>query len=136
MTFSLRPRSSSVLPEMAASVSTRVVSWNDAAEMKLSVDNEAFVMPSSTGFAVAGRLSCPHAFALVDADVLAVRDQVLVRLAIVGADDDLTHAFHEAVHLDAAVDLGDDCLLLRLARLEQFRHARQAAGDVLGLRRL
>ncbi len=33
---------------MAASVSTRVVSWNDAALMKLSVDNEALVMPSNT----------------------------------------------------------------------------------------
>ena len=34
MTFSFRPRSSSRLPMMAASVSTRVVSWKDAAEMK------------------------------------------------------------------------------------------------------
>src|SRR5439155_875633 len=113
MTFSLRPRSSSVLPEMAASVSTRVVSWNDAAEMKLSVDRVAFV----------------------DADVLAPRDQVLTRLAVVGADHDLAHALHEAAHLDAAVDLGDDRLLLRLARLEQLRDARETAGDVLGLRR-
>ena len=56
MTFSLRPRSSSVFPEMAASVSTRVVSWKDAAEMKLSVLSEALVMPSRTGWAVAGRL--------------------------------------------------------------------------------
>jgi hypothetical protein len=31
---------------MAASVSTRVVSWKDAAEMKESVDREALVMPS------------------------------------------------------------------------------------------
>jgi hypothetical protein len=29
------------LPEISASVSTRVVSWNDAAEMKLSVDSDA-----------------------------------------------------------------------------------------------
>ena len=48
MTFSFRPRNSSRLPMMAASVSTRVVSWNDAALMKLSVDSEALVMPSST----------------------------------------------------------------------------------------
>ena len=34
---------------MAASVSTRVVSWKEAAEMKLSVLSEALVMPSSTG---------------------------------------------------------------------------------------
>jgi hypothetical protein len=38
MTFSFRPRSSSRLPMMAASVSTRVVSWKDAAEMNESVD--------------------------------------------------------------------------------------------------
>src|SRR5258705_542123 len=42
MTFSFRPRSSSRLPMIAASVSTRVVSWNDAAEINESVDNDAF----------------------------------------------------------------------------------------------
>jgi hypothetical protein len=31
-----------------------VVSWNEAAEMKLSVDSEALVMPSSSGWKVAG----------------------------------------------------------------------------------
>ena len=43
---------------MAASVSTRVVSWNDAAEMNESVDSEALVMPSSTSACVAG--ACPR----------------------------------------------------------------------------
>ncbi len=47
MTFSFNPRSSSFLPMIAASVSTRVVSWNDAAEMNESVDSDALVMPSS-----------------------------------------------------------------------------------------
>src|SRR5581483_7786983 len=56
ITFSLRPSSVSTLPLTAASVSTRVVSWNEAAEMKLLVCSEALVMPSSTGLAVAGRL--------------------------------------------------------------------------------
>jgi hypothetical protein len=32
---------------MAASVKTRVVSWKDAAEMKLSVDKDALVIPKS-----------------------------------------------------------------------------------------
>src|SRR5207244_9690180 len=32
MTFSFSPSSESLLPEIAASVSTRVVSWNDAAD--------------------------------------------------------------------------------------------------------
>ena len=56
MTFSLRPSSVSTLPLTAASVSTRVVSWNDAAEMNERVCSDALVMPSSTGVAVAGRL--------------------------------------------------------------------------------
>ena len=56
MTFSLSPSSVSALPLTAASVSTRVVSWNDAAEMNERVCSEALVMPSSTGCAVAGFL--------------------------------------------------------------------------------
>src|SRR5262249_13416387 len=40
---------------MDASVSTRVVSWNDAAEMNESVESGAFVMPKSSGRPCAGR---------------------------------------------------------------------------------
>jgi hypothetical protein len=47
MTFSFKPRRSSRLPMIAASVSTRVVSWNEAAEMNESVESEALVIPSS-----------------------------------------------------------------------------------------
>ena len=36
-------------------MSTRVVSWNDAAEMNESVESDALVMPSSSGWPVAGR---------------------------------------------------------------------------------
>ena len=54
MMFSLRPSRSSFAPRIAASVSTRVVSWNDAAEMNDCVVRLAFVMPSSSGSAVAG----------------------------------------------------------------------------------
>jgi hypothetical protein len=32
-----------------------VVSWNDAAEMKLRVCSDALVMPSRTGWVMAGR---------------------------------------------------------------------------------
>ena len=42
------------MPVIAASVSTRVVSWNEAADRKLSVVSDALVMPSSTVAAVAG----------------------------------------------------------------------------------
>src|SRR3989442_14929199 len=79
------------------------------------------------------RLAGLHAVALVDADVLAARDQVLLGLAVVGANDDLPHALDEATHFNPAIDLGDDRLLLRLARLEHLGHPRQTAGDVLGL---
>ena len=40
---------------MLASVSTRVVSWKEAAEMKLSVESDALVIPSKSGRLVAGR---------------------------------------------------------------------------------
>src|SRR5581483_3686668 len=64
MTFSLSPTRRSTLPLIAASVSTLVVSWNDAAEMKLSVESDALVMPSSNGSAIAGSppLSSTRAF--------------------------------------------------------------------------
>ena len=54
-------------PEIDASVSTRVVSWNDAAEMNESVESDAFVMPSSSGRPVAGRpLVVQHALVLFE----------------------------------------------------------------------
>ena len=53
MMFSLRPSRSSFAPRIAASVRTHVVSWNDAAEMKLCVVRFAFVMPNNNGSAVA-----------------------------------------------------------------------------------
>src|SRR5690606_42065174 len=56
-TFSFRPRRWSRLPVAAASVSTRVVSWKEAAEMKDSVDSDALVIPSSTRSYLAGNLS-------------------------------------------------------------------------------
>ena len=54
MTFSLRPIRWSLAPLMAASVSTRVVSWKDAAARKLDVLSEALVTPRRTVWAVAG----------------------------------------------------------------------------------
>src|SRR5262245_38490985 len=53
MTFSFKPRRSSFRPRTAASVRTRVVSWNEAAEMKDSVASDALVMPRRTGCRVA-----------------------------------------------------------------------------------
>ena len=45
ITFSLRPARRSILPSSAASVSTLVVSWKEAAERKESVASDALVMP-------------------------------------------------------------------------------------------
>ena len=60
ITFSLQPRRWSTEPLMAASVSTRVVSWKDAAERKLSVDSDALVMPRSSGSALDGQTAHRH----------------------------------------------------------------------------
>ena len=54
ITFSFRPLSQSDLPSIAASVRTLVVSWKEAAEIKLSVFSEALVIPNSTGVNSAG----------------------------------------------------------------------------------
>jgi hypothetical protein len=62
MMFSFRPLSSSRAPRTAASVSTRVVSWKEAAEMKDSVVRLALVMPSRSGSDRAGFFpSCDRA---------------------------------------------------------------------------
>ncbi len=57
ITFSLSPTSPSLRPSIAASVSTRVVSWNDAAESHESVASDAFVIPMSSGRPSAGLLA-------------------------------------------------------------------------------
>ena len=54
ITFSFSPLKRSADPAMEELVSTRVVSWNEAAEMKESMFREARVMPSSSGCATAG----------------------------------------------------------------------------------
>ena len=56
MTFSLRPSRPSFLPSIAASVSTRVVSWKEAADSHDSVASDALVIPMSSGRPSAGRL--------------------------------------------------------------------------------
>ena len=63
-TFSFKPRRWSRLPVTAASVSTRVVSWNDAAEMNDSVAKAALVMPFNTRSYVTSSLSsaCNRSF--------------------------------------------------------------------------
>ena len=54
MTFSFSPSRASLRALMAASVSTRVVSWNEAADSHDSVASDALVIPMRTGRAEAG----------------------------------------------------------------------------------
>ena len=66
--------------------------------------------------------------------MLGERDEVFLFRAGDGVlEDELALAAHAAADLDDAVDLGDLARVLRTAGLEEFRHARQAARDVLGL---
>src|SRR6516164_1826421 len=73
--------------------------------------------------------------AVLQVDVLALGDQVLLRLfTLVGRlDDDAALVLVVASEADGARGFGDDGGLLRPARLEQLRHPRQATGDVAGL---
>ena len=50
ITFSFKPSKLSILPLIAASVKTLVVSWKDAAEMKEFVCKEALVIPKQNSF--------------------------------------------------------------------------------------
>ncbi len=70
ITFSFSPSSESVLPEIAASVSTRVVSWNEAADSHESVASDAFVIPISTGRALAGSPPSSTTFRLISSNAL------------------------------------------------------------------
>ena len=82
--------------------------------------------------AVDQRVARPDEVAGVDPQVLAVRHQVLALDAAFAADDDGPLAAPLfAQQLDGAVDLGDNRRFLGLAGFEDFRHSRQAAGDVL-----
>lgn len=62
ITFSFRPSRVSTLPLTAASVRTRVVSWNEAAEMNDFVCSDALVIPSRTGTPWIGFLPSASSF--------------------------------------------------------------------------
>ena len=75
--------------------------------------------------------------ALLDSHVLALGQEVLDRLGagFLGMDDDPPLGLVILAELDAPRGLGDDRVVLGLARFEQLGHPRQAAGDVARLRR-
>src|SRR5947199_258530 len=113
MTFSFSPSSESLLAWIAASVSTRVVSWNDAADSHDSVASDALV-------ALGGAQPGPPG-QLVEDDLLA---------AVVGGQHDAP-ALVGVLDADPARDLGDRRLALGDPRLEQLDDTRQTVRDVL-----
>src|SRR6202011_5769222 len=73
--------------------------------------------------------------AVLQMDVLALRDQVLASLLglVHGFDRDAALVLVVAAKADGARDFREDRRILWLASLEQFRNPRQTAGDVAGL---
>ena len=76
-----------------------------------------------------------HDVAVLEMDVLALGDQIFDRLGpfLVRNDRDALLVLEVAPELDRPRNLGDDRVVLRPARLEQLRHARQTARDVARL---
>ena len=84
MTFSFRPARTSVLPSIAASVRTLVVSWNDAADRNESVASEALVIPSSRGWPTGGLLAFCNEFVGNALELVAVHLTTGQKLGIAG----------------------------------------------------
>ena len=92
-------------------------------------------MSCGAGIALDDVVALLDQIAVLQVDVLALRDQILDRLGtLLGRlDRDAALVLVVAAEADRAGDFGDDRGFLRTARLEQLRHARQTAGDVAGL---
>ena len=86
--------------------------------------------------AIHQRIAGAQPLAFLHVDVNAARHRVLLLVAVVRGHVDLALALGDFAEANHAVDLADDGRLARLARLEEFDHARQTAGDVLGARAL
>ena len=143
MTFSLRPSRLSLAPLMAASVSTRVVSWKEAAARNDEVLSDALVTPSRTVSAVAG--SPPSAMTLVvellelepvdqlERQLLRVARLVDAHLAQHLPDDDLDVLVVDGHALAAvnALDFLDEIALdgIAAARLEVLLRVDGPVGD-------
>src|SRR6267143_1235136 len=136
MMFSFNPSRSSLAPRIAASVSTRVVSWKEAAEMNDCVVKLAFVMPSSSGAraldpqnvvrihrTLGETVTRPHPVAFVHAQVFARGHLVQLRLAFLRMHPDLALAALDLAEPHHAVHFGNRGGVLRPARLEQLGDA-------------
>src|SRR5439155_579796 len=128
MTFSFRPSSESDRAWIAASVSTRVVSWNDAADSHYSVASDAFVMPLLTDLDVLTLLDPPLPARPLRLGVVPppghhpLRDRVLDHFGAVVRRHDELRRLVGLLDRDASGDLADRRAALRLPRLEQLDH--------------
>ena len=68
-------------------------------------------------------------------NMLALGDQRFHRLQglVLWPHDDPPFGLVILTKFDDAIDLGNDCVVFRLAGFKQLRHSRQTAGDVAGL---
>src|SRR4030095_7262490 len=103
LVFTLSLASGSTLPLTAASVSTRVVSWNEAAEKNERVCRLALVMPSRTGVPVAGLFSLFLGLHVerIELDLVDLFARDHVGVALIGDLDLLQHLTDN--HLDVLV---------------------------------
>src|SRR5919106_2545636 len=79
--------------------------------------------------------SSPNPISFMNVDVFATWNKIFTLLAVVGDHQHLASALLKASKLDHAVDLGDDRLLFRFARLEQLGNSWQTTRDIFGLSR-
>ena len=83
--------------------------------------------------AVHDHLALLHGLALEHRDVTTLRDQVFVLIAFLVGDHQAQLALGLLAERDDAAGLGEQGVVLGLARLEQFGDTRQTAGDVARL---
>ena len=145
MTFSFRPARTSVLPSIAASVRTLVVSWNDAADRNESVASEALVIPSSRGWPTGGLLAFCNEFVGNALELVAVHLTTGQKLGIAGFhNNDLAqHLTRDdldvlVVQVDALggvdiLDVLDEGVHRRLdiGELTQVAEVHEALGDLV-----
>ena len=106
---------------------------DDVARQRLDAQQAQDVV--RVGRAVDDELALVDHLAVVHQDVLVLGDQELVRLAVQVGDHQALLALGVLAERHRAGDLGEHARVLGRARLEQLRHARQAAGDVARLQR-
>src|ERR671921_2524132 len=141
ITFSLRPSRLSLLPWIAASVRTFVVSWKDAADSHDSLADEVQLhLARAHDPQHLVRVHRTLGELLADLDVRAVLDpqprparQLVVDDlvgAVVRSDGQLAELL-AVLDPDRAGQFGDRRLALGHAGLEELDHTRQTVGDVL-----